>query len=108
MNLPQTLKDLLAAQDNFDSEAYADCFSDNAVVYDEGHVHPGKEKIRQWNELSNRKYRPRLEPVHFNSHENKAVLTTRVSGTFEGSPILLDYNFEMTETKIISLTIVSS
>ena len=107
MNLHQTLKDLLAAQNNFDSKAYAYCFSDNAVVYDEGHVHKGQEKIRQWNELTNRKYHPRLEPVHVNVHENKVVLTTRVFGTFEGSPILLNYNFEMTETKINSLTIVS-
>jgi len=108
MNLPKTLKDLLAAQHDFDIEAYAACFSDNAVVYDEGHVHKGREAIRQWNELTNSKYHTRLEPIHFNVDGNRVVLTTRVFGTFEGSPIVLNYNFEMIETKIHSLRIVNS
>ena len=46
MNLPKVLADLVAAQNNADSSAYANCFSDTAVVYDEGKKHIGKEEIK--------------------------------------------------------------
>jgi hypothetical protein len=43
MKLPKTIADLIAAQDKYDSKAFADNFSDDAVVYDEGKVHHGQK-----------------------------------------------------------------
>ncbi|HEY1196558.1 hypothetical protein [Flavobacterium sp.] len=48
MNLPKVLTDLVNAQNSFDSSAYADCFSENAVVFDEGRTHNGRLDIQQW------------------------------------------------------------
>ncbi|RYG12874.1 MAG: nuclear transport factor 2 family protein, partial [Chitinophagaceae bacterium] len=36
MNLPKVIADLVTAQNNFDSVAYAKNFSETAVVFDEG------------------------------------------------------------------------
>ena len=35
MQLPKIIADLLATQDKFDSKAFAESFSDDAVVHDE-------------------------------------------------------------------------
>jgi len=47
MNLPKVIAKLTEAQNNFDSVAYAACFTETAVVFDEG-------KKTQW-EKRNRK-----------------------------------------------------
>jgi hypothetical protein len=36
MKLPKLIADLIAAQDKFDGKAFAENFSDDAMVYDEG------------------------------------------------------------------------
>ncbi|MHA4844774.1 hypothetical protein ACX0G7_11450 [Flavitalea antarctica] len=44
MNLPKVLANLVKAQNDFDSTAYADCFSETAVVFDEGKTHTGRKE----------------------------------------------------------------
>ena len=105
MNLPEIINRLLQAQAHFDNRAYADCFAETAVVYDEDATHGGKEQIRQWNEATNDKYQTVLEPIDFSQDGNKAFLTAKVSGTFDGSPVLLDYHFEIENRLIKSLEI---
>ncbi|UZJ64600.1 hypothetical protein OKW96_20020 [Sphingobacterium sp. KU25419] len=46
MNLPKAVADLVKAQDNFDAVAYANCFAETAVVFDEGKTHHGKMEIK--------------------------------------------------------------
>ena len=105
MNLPEIIKKLLQAQADFNSRVYADCFAEKAVVYDEDEMHEGKERIRQWNETTNAKYRTVLEPIDFSQDGSKAILTAKVSGTFDGSPVLLDYHLEIIDDQITSLEI---
>lgn len=105
MNLPEIINRLLQAQAHFDNCAYADCFAETAVVYDEDATHGGKEQIRQWNEATNDKYQTVLEPIDFSQDGNKAFLTAKVSGTFDGSPVLLDHHFEIENGLIKSLEI---
>jgi hypothetical protein len=108
MKLPKTIADLIAAQDKYDSKAFADNFSDDAVVYDEGKVHHGKKEIRQWNEMTNEKYKTKYEPLDVSTKNGKIILTVKVSGTFDGSPIILKYIFEVKEAKIISLRVINN
>lgn len=37
MNLPKVVAELIKAQNDFDSLAYANCFTETAIVLDEGH-----------------------------------------------------------------------
>lgn len=107
MELPIILKNLLQAQENFDSISYSECFSDDAQVFDEGKTHKGKEEIKDWNEKTNEEYKTKLEAMDVINKDNMTVLTTKVSGTFDGSPIVLKYNFEIENEKISSLKITS-
>ncbi|MFP3591558.1 nuclear transport factor 2 family protein [Chryseobacterium sp. SIMBA_038] len=107
MDLPIILKNLLKAQENFDSISYSECFSDNAQVFDEGKTHKGKEEIKDWNEKTNEEYKTKLEVIDVFNEDKMTVLTTMGSGNFDGSPIILKYNFEIENDKISSLKITS-
>jgi len=45
------------SQNNFDSVAYAKCFSETAVVFDEGKTHKGRKQIEQWIADANERYK---------------------------------------------------
>src|SRR5689334_13165001 len=105
MNLPTPITKLILAQNTHNSTAYADLFSDDAIVYDEGKTYHGKDQIKRWNGMTNAKYKTKLEPVEIISSSSIFILSVTVSGSFDGSPITLKYNFEIKENKIHSLRI---
>ena len=105
MNLPKVIKDLIAAQESFDSAAYANCFTETARVFDEGMDHVGKEEIEHWNVETNAKYNTVVKPIHYEGNKTLGVLTAKSSGTFPGSPIVLKHNFEFEDGLIKSLRI---
>ena len=105
MKLPQLIADLIAAQDKYDSKAFAENFSDNAIVHDEGKSYHGKTEIQQWNEMTNAKYKTKYEPLEVTTEGNKIILTAKISGTFPGSPVMIKYHFETKNNKITSLHI---
>lgn len=103
MNLPNIITKLVEAQNNFDSHAYADCFNENAVVFDEGETHKGRKEIESWISKANDKYKAVMKPLEYNEKEN--VLSAEISGNFPGSPITLKYHLEINEDLIHSLKI---
>jgi ketosteroid isomerase-like protein len=105
MKLPAIITELVNAQNTQDSASYADCFTSDATVFDEGHDHQGKEEMKTWIESANEKYQALLEPIEYSESEGKAVLTAKISGTFPGSPIVLKYNMEIVQGLISSLKI---
>lgn len=105
MNLPKAVENLVAAQNNFDSTAYANCFSETAVVFDEGRTHKGKKEIEHWIADANERYKAVMKPVEFEEKENESILKAEVSGTFPGSPVLMTYRLEMADELIQSLKI---
>ena len=105
MKLPAIITELVNAQNSQDSSAYADCFTSDAIVFDEGHDHHGKEEIKAWIESANAKYQTVMDPIDYSESDGKAVLTAKISGTFPGSPIVLKYNMEIVQGLISSLKI---
>jgi len=105
MKLPSIIADLLTAQEKYDSEAFSECFSDDAVVFDEGKTYRGKKEVRQWNEMTNAKYKTKYEPLEISNNEDGIILTAKISGTFPGSPAIIKYHFETKNGKITSLHI---
>ena len=103
MDLPKVIADLVAAQNNFDSAAYVKCFSDNAVVRDEGEIHNGKKEIKAWIADSNERYRATIKPVGYEEHETESILKAETSGNFPGSPIVLNYHLVINDGLIQSL-----
>jgi hypothetical protein len=104
MNTPTVIENLVTAQNNFDSQAYADCFSENAFVHDEGEGHKGKAAIKAWIESANQRYQATMEPLEWSDADQ--ALKTETSGTFPGSPIIITYHFELKDGLIQSLKIV--
>lgn len=105
MNLPKVISELVKAQNEFDSTAYANCFAETAVVHDEGKVHTGRTEIEHWIAESNEKYRSTMKPLNFQENGTSGVLTTEVSGTFPGSPLVLKFHFEIIDELIRSLKV---
>ncbi|MCD0488835.1 nuclear transport factor 2 family protein [Pedobacter sp. MC2016-14] len=103
MNLPKVISDLVKTQNNFDRIAYANCFSETAVVFDEGKTHKGRKEIEHWIADANKRYKASMKPVSF--EEQESILKVEVSGNFEGSPIVLSYHLEIDDELIQSLSI---
>ncbi|ROH97723.1 nuclear transport factor 2 family protein [Chryseobacterium daecheongense] len=103
MNLPKVIIDLIEAQNNFDSVAYSNCFTENAEVFDEGKTHNGKVEIENWIDKANKEYNAVMKPLDYNEKEN--ILSAEASGTFPGSPIVLKYHFQLSDGYIQSLKI---
>jgi len=103
MNLPNIISELVKAQTQFDSHAYANCFTETAVVFDEGKTHNGKTEIRNWIDKANKEYKADMKPLEYNEKEN--ILSAEISGTFPGSPVILKYHFELSDGLIQSLKI---
>lgn len=104
MNLPNILSSLVEAQNEFNTAAFANCFTVNATVFDENEKHEGKEAIQKWNEATNSKYQTQLEVISYSETNKESVLKVKVSGTF-GSPIELKYHFTLKEGLIETLEI---
>ncbi|KAB2918108.1 MAG: nuclear transport factor 2 family protein [Bacteroidetes bacterium] len=105
MNLPKIVSDLVEAQNNFDSVAYAKCFSEIAVVHDEGKTHKGRKEIEFWIADANARYQATMQPVCFEEKGIQSILKAEASGKFDGSPIVLNYHLEIADGLIQSLKI---
>lgn len=105
MNLPKIITDLVNAQNSFDSIAYTNCFSETAVVFDEGKTHNGRIEIQHWIEESNKKYRSVMKPLEYTENGTSSVLSAECSGTFPGSPIVLKFHFDIVDGLIQHLKV---
>ena len=105
IDLPKPITAYFTA-DKGDSEAVVRCFTENAVVKDEGHVYNGVAAIKQWKADSSKKYSYSTEPFASEHKDNKTVITCHLIGSFPGSPVDLRYLFELKGDKIASLEII--
>jgi len=104
MNLPKVVSDLIKTQNNFDSVAYANCFTETAVVFDEGKMHNGRKEIKKWIDEANKKYQATMKPLKYS--ETGHTLKAEISGNFTGSSLVLTYHYEFKNELIQSLKIV--
>jgi ketosteroid isomerase-like protein len=105
MELPKIVERFIETQNNHDSKAYVECFTDSAIVHDEGRTHNGKAEIRQWIEHANEKYQSVMKPLKYEMSGSKGLLTAEVSGTFPGSPAVLQFHLEVEDDLISSLSV---
>ena len=105
INLPRPI-DAYFTADRGDIEAVARCFTETAVVRDEGHTYKGLAAIKQWKMESTKKYTYTSEPFASEYKDGITIVTSRVTGNFPGSPVDLRYFFDLEGTKIASLEII--
>jgi hypothetical protein len=106
LQLPEPVEAYFIA-DKGDGEAVARCFTDDAVVKDEGHTYNGRAAIKKWKEDVATKYVYTCEPLVCEQHDGKVVVTCRLTGNFPGSPVDLRFCFELVGEKIASLEVVA-
>jgi hypothetical protein len=105
INLPEPIAAYFAT-DKRDSEAIARCFTQDAVVTDEGHTYTGVMAIKQWKAESSAKYTYTSEPLAVERRDGMVVVTSRLTGNFPGSPVDLRFFFRLERGKIASLEIM--
>jgi hypothetical protein len=100
-NLPQPVARYFAASS---PQEIADCFTDDAEVFDERRTHHGRREILQWREEV-AKVSFDQEIISVRSDGATYLVKCQVSGAFPGSPIELDHSFVLAGDKIGSLRI---
>jgi hypothetical protein len=105
LSLPKPIAAYFTA-DQGDAEAVAQCFTESAIVKDEGHAFQGRAAIKQWKADASAKYQYTCEPFACEQKDGKVVVTSRLTGNFPGSPVNLRFIFELEGDKISSLEII--
>jgi hypothetical protein len=107
IELPTPIAIYVAAENQGHTEIVANCFTQRAVVRDEGQTIEGLAAIKQWEAETKRKYQHTIEPLTSAQKDGKTIVTNRLTGNFPGSPIELDFVFTLDGDKIAALEILS-
>jgi hypothetical protein len=75
-------------------------------VKDEGHTHKGQAAIKRWRDEAAAKFEFTSEPFACDDKDGKIVVTSKLTGTFPGSPVDLRFFFEIDGDKIAALEII--
>ena len=105
LNLPKPVAAYFTA-DKGDGEAVSRCFTEHAVVKDEGHTHKGRAAIKAWKTDASAKYQYTCEPLACEEKDGKTVVTSHLVGNFPGSPVDLRFLFQLEGDRIASLEII--
>lgn len=105
MNLPKVVTDLIKAQNEFNSAAYASCFSKTGVMFDEGKTHKGRVEIEHMIDEANKKYQSVMKPLEYAENGTTSILSAECSGTFPGSPLILKFYFDIADGQIQHLKV---
>jgi ketosteroid isomerase-like protein len=105
LELPPIIQKYVEASSQHDVKSILACFSDDAVVHDEGETLRGKNAIDSWIVKTIEKYKFQFKPVSLKEDDTSVIVAIEVSGTFPGSPVTLDHHFVLEGNKILSLTI---
>src|SRR5205823_12335767 len=105
LKLTRIINDYVTASNAHDVKSILSCFSEDAVVHDERETLHGKKAIEGWIAKTIEKYKFHFNPLRIKGNDPEVVVSVEVSGTFDGSPVTLDYHFTIESDKISSLTI---
>lgn len=82
----------------------ADCFTENGIAIDEQQTRQGRAEIVKWREdVAKVDYRQDILSAKHDG--DQATVTCRISGDFKGSPVQLDYRFDLSGDLISRLEI---
>ena len=102
--LPEPIAAYFAAGKG-DATTLARCFTSDAVVKDEGHTHSGLPAIVKWRSDVSTQYTFTSEPLALEETDGMIVVTSRLTGNFPGSPVVLRYRFRLERGTIAALEI---
>ncbi|MNB95097.1 SnoaL-like domain protein [compost metagenome] len=107
--LPKVIQHFIAAANKPDPDAYVNCFSEDAIVHDEGKEWAGKAAISKWSAGHHFSVHITLEPKQHKEHEGETIVAFKVDGDFDKTglpdPLYLDFYFQIHDDKIKQLAI---
>lgn len=81
------------------------CFTQDAVVVDEGRTYRGHDAIQSWQREAQKAFEYTVEPVSACRDGDRLTVTARVVGNFPGGSAQLDHVFTLVGDEITSLEI---
>ncbi|HEX4249096.1 MAG TPA: nuclear transport factor 2 family protein [Pseudonocardia sp.] len=105
IELPEVLTTYLSAKLDADLDTIVACFTDDALVHDEGHDHRGRAAIRAWLAELASTYTITYRLLGAERWAGGAALRLEVAGNFPGSPVALHQHFSLAGDRIAALTI---
>ena len=105
LSLPKPIAAYFAT-DSSDGEAVSQCFTENAIVKDEGRTYKGRGAIRAWKTDRSSQYQYTSEPFGCEEKDGKIVVTSHLVGDFPGSPVDLRFFFKLEGDRIAALEII--
>lgn len=103
--LPKSIAKYLEADAANDAATAAICFSEDALVRDEGGDIRGLDAIVRWKEAAHARYQYTVEPLGLREDGKTVVMRARLAGTFPGSPVDVDCRFVLRDGLIARLSI---
>ena len=103
--LPEIIETYIEASNSHNVASIVACFSERAIVRDEGKEFNGREEIEEWISKTVTNYNFLFNPIKMKRNDTVSTVEMEVSGTFAGSPLTLDYHFTFENKKIASLSI---
>ena len=107
LNLPEPIAIFISSENAHDADAAAACFAADASVVDERQTMTGLKAIAAWRRETAKKYQHTVEPLSMSERDGKTIVACKLSGNFPGSPININFVFELRDGKITSLKIGS-
>jgi hypothetical protein len=101
--LPRPVAVYVQATNDHDSAAFAAAFAEDAVVADDGHEYRGRAAIRAWNERNIKEYAVSMTVTEVEQRDDRTIVTARLAGTFDGSPLMFRYTYACANDEISSL-----
>jgi hypothetical protein len=105
IQLPEPITAYFAA-DELDGDAVARCFTNGAIVKDEGRTYAGIAAIKRWKTETAAKYTYTCEPRSAEQTDGTTIVTCHLEGNFPGGRADLRFFFRLERGKIANLEII--
>ena len=105
LQIAESVQTYFSLSNGLDTAHIADCFTQDAVVVDEGNTHRGHDAIRSWLQQARNAFEYSVEPISVVEEGNRIQVIAEVTGNFPGSPVKLTHAFLMAGDRIQSLEI---
>ena len=103
--IPEVIERYVATVNSNKMDALAAGFATDATVHDEGRIYKGTTAITNWMRETKAKYGHTIQALDAIARDDKTIITAQLSGNFPGSPVRLEFVFEMEDNMIKSLDI---
>jgi len=103
--LPKPVEAYFSAENAGRPDDLAACMAADAVVFDEHQTYRGLAAIKKWKTETKAKYNHVIVPLEMQERDGRIVIKSRLTGSFPGSPITLEFAFTLDGDKIKLLKI---